>query len=393
MKKFLFVLFIFCCLSSKVFSNQVVYNSNPLIDSKTNLEIGRVMLPDSFNIDFDTVWKRDFETPLQYFVTAKSSSDDSIFFFSSQKSYVDILNSLNNNNEEIDSDFRITKKSFSLPKDFIFETFSASNPNASDIKLVNEKFVSEELSDYLKNQLYLKIQDLYVTAKSDNRYSKIQISNPQVYPYIVTYTFSDSGKSYNQMYITMFLSIDYEYIPKKFKKHSGSVHKKFWINKGVFSYRVETKNFDKYYDDFIVFVSNMMMNNKASFALEQVKSEMWLELKPDFIDVHNKTHYRNIPSELFQRYMTLGVADYSEETPMQKPTLDNIRWLTDSLVKQNEFSYRTRIQVLRQKIYAPEKYEYVYKSKSGNSFLFSTELLSKNKKYIQIKKDDIYSQK
>ena len=386
MKKFFNLLFLITVmlLSSPAFSETSEYSFVHIQDEKTGFEIARAIVPENFEVISNVEWTRDFENPARFSYVAKSNSDDVSFAYLSEKAYVDVLQGKELKNGEFDSDFRTVNKKKILASDYIKEVILSDYPQASDIALVAEKNMPDGMDEYLISLMYKKIDELNITAKADTRYAKIDITNPDILPYVATFSYDFNGKKYYQTFVTLFTSVEYQYTAKN--KKNDVKDKKFWKMKGLYSYRVEQKNYDKYYNDFLIFAANSMPNNKAVMALEHVKQEMVIELNPSFVDVNKNSALKNKPSDLFRRYFEVGLPDYSYIESMIKPSLTQVRWLTNIMEPQNEFSYRNLRQVWRQSFYVPKKYEYVYLNKGQNKWVISTEPQTFDIRWKKLKK-------
>lgn len=358
-----------------VFADTIKYKFVPVNDPKTKIEFARAAVPTDFSVTSDVTWERNVENPAQIVVTAKNEDDDVMFFFSSEKSYVDVNSDkqakLNSGKEDIT--LRVFKKKFQTPENYVFEIVNTTNPNAQNIKLVFEKTCSDELSDYLIREMYGKISKIESKAKADKRSTKIRITNPYIKPYIATYSFDMNGKKYKQTFVTMFTSLDFEYAIKNSDGESDTAIKKLWKNAGFYTFRSVESKYDKYFDDFLVFISDSMFNQKTLEALDGVKMQMIAELSPSYRDPRTGSRMRNMPSDLFRRYYFGGKADYSEFIPFQKPNIENSRWMSELFSPQVSFEFRKMSNLWRQKIYVPEKYKFVYYHNIDEIFVASTE--------------------
>ena len=358
-----------------VFADTIKYKFVPVNDPKTKIEFARAAVPTDFSVTSDVTWERNVENPAQIVVTAKNEDDDVMFFFSSEKSYVDVNSDkqakLNSGKEDIT--LRVFKKKFQTPENYVFEIVNTTNPNAQNIKLVSEKTCSDELSDYLIREMYGKISKIESKAKADKRSTKIRITNPYIKPYIATYSFDMNGKKYKQTFVTMFTSLDFEYAIKNSDGESDTAIKKLWKNEGFYTFRSVESKYDKYFDDFLVFISDSMFNQKTLEALDGVKMQMIAELSPSYRDPRTVSRMRNMPSDLFRRYYFGGKADYSEFITFQKPNIENSRWMSELFSPQVSFEFRKMSNLWRQKIYVPEKYKFVYYHNIDEIFVASTE--------------------
>lgn len=371
MKKFLSILTLMLFGAMPAFCETLTYFSVPIKDEKSECEMARVVVPENFEISSDVLWTRDFETPAKITITSKSLNDDVVFGYKSSKSYVDNLNTQELKNGELDYDFRTITKKKPLANDYFKEIIKEDYPQAKNITFVSEKKMPDGMDEYLIGLMYKKIDELNITAKADSRYAKISITNPEIVPAVSTFSYNLNGKEYYQTFLTVFSSVEYQFLGKNIK--STMKNKKFWKMKGLYSYRVEPKNYEKYFNDFVIYVANSMPNNKAVMAMGQVKQEMVIELNPYFVDANKQTSLKNKPSELFKRYFEQGLPDYSYTDTMVKPSLTQVRWLANIIDPQNEFSYRSLKQVWRQSFYVPKKYEFVYLNKKQNKWVVSTE--------------------
>lgn len=385
MKKFLNILILFMLTAMPAFCETFTYSSIPIKDEKTGFEIARVIVPENFEVSSTVEWSRDFENPAKLSMQAKSKDSDVTFSYLSSKSYVDNLKTQELKNGEFDYDFRTVNKKMTSPDEYFREYILSKNPDATDIKNLYSVDMPSGMDEYLIGLMYQRIDELNLTAKSDTRYSKIKISNPIIVPQIVTFSYNSNGKEYKETFLTMFTSAQYQFTGKNKNDKSKMKDKKFWIRKGLYSLKAESKDYDKFFDDFIIFTANSMPNNKAVYALEHVKQEMVTELNPYFVDYNKKSTLKNRPSDLFRRYFEIGLPDYSYVDSMIKPTLSQVRWLVNVIVPQSEFSYRKINQVWRQKFYVPQKFEYVYMNKTDDSWVISTENQNLKKGWITLK--------
>lgn len=389
MKKFLNILVLLILTAMPVFSDTLTYSSVPIKDEKTGLEFARAIVSENFNVESNVTWTRDFENPARLFVSAKSNVSDVEFSYLSGKSYVDNLKLVEMKNGELDYDFRTTNKKMTSPEEYLKEIILSKYPNATDITTVSSVNMPNGMSEYLMGLMYQRIDELNLTAKADSRYSKIKITNPEIIPCIMTFSYKLNEKTYDEMFLTMFTSVEYQFTGKNKNDKNKIKDKKFWKMNGLYSYKAESKDFEKNFEDFVMFVANSMPNNKAVSALEHVKQEMLIELNPYFVDYNKKSSLKNRPSELFKRYFEVGLPDYSYISSMIKPTLSQVRWLINVVEPQAEFSYRKINQVWRQKIYVPQKYKYVYLQKSDKKLMLSTEFQKPEKGWIVLKADEL----
>lgn len=363
------------------------YKFVPIKDGKTNIEIARTLVPDNFEVKSTVTWERNFKEPALITISANSKDDEILFFFSSAKSYVDISsdNYTNLHAGKQDPTLRVFRKKFLLPEEYIFETVSSTNPSASEIKLISSDSCSQELVDYLTSELYQSITEIEVNTKTDKRASKIKITSPLVKPYIATYTYKIGEKLYKQTFITMFTSMDFNYTAKTSYDDYETIVKKLWRNSGFYSFRAEEKLYDKYLEDFVIFMSNSMINQKAQEAVEQVKKQMVMEINPSYVDIHTGSRLKKLPSELFRRYYSGGAPDYSEEQSAQKPTIQETRWLSEVFMPQTCFNYRKITNIWRQNVYVPKKYTNVYYNTIGETIVISTDKQKLNGAWIKLK--------
>lgn len=385
MKKFLNILILFMLTAMPAFCETLTYSSIPVKDEKTGFEVARVIVPENFEISSTVEWTRDFENPAKLYMQAKSKESDVTFSYLSSKSYVDNLKTQELKNGEFDYDFRTVNKKMVSPDEYFRTYILSKNPDATKITNLSSVDMPSGMDEYLIGLMYQRIDELNLTAKSDTRYSKIKITNPIIVPQVVTFSYQSNGKDYKETFLTMFTSVEYQFTGKNKNDKSKIKDKKFWTRKGLYSIKSESKDYDKFFDDFIIFTANSMPNNKAVNALEHVKQEMVTELNPYFVDYNKKSTLKNRPSDLFRRYFEVGLPDYSYIDSMIKPTLSQVRWLVNVIVPQSEFSYRKINQVWRQKFYVPQKFEYVYMNKTDGSWVISTENQNLKKGWITLK--------
>ena len=364
MKKFILnclsLMIVFALNSTASFATEKLYKFVPVNDKKTRVEFARTIVPDNFEVSTDVVWSRDFENPALITITAKPKDKDVFFFASTQKTFVDTSNLKKNYQNKKDPKLNISNKKFVTPEEYILEIVNVTNPNATDVKLLSEKSCSSELKEYLIGELYKKAENTKDNYKTDRHSASVKLEKPFIEPYIATYTFNVNGKQYKQTFLTMFSSIDLKYVQKSSYDEYSTITKKLWTNSGVYSFRAEEKDYNNYIDDFVIFVSDTMMNQKAKYALNQVKIQMAVEQNPSFVDVHTGIPLKNLPSELFRRYYEGGSSDYSENQPMQQPSINDLRWVSEILAPQTCYGYRKISSVWNQKLYVPEKYQNVY---------------------------------
>ncbi len=382
MKKFLYLLVIFAITAVPAFSETLKYLTIPVFDNKTELEIARVIVPEEFNVESKTEWTRNFENPVTLVIKASSKEKNIIFSYNSPKSYIDNFGVQEQKNNDFDTDFKTLCKSAITPIEYLKERIQEENPQAREIKFVSEANLPEGLQEYLIGLMYQRIEELVLIAKTDLKYSNIKILNPEIIPYIATFSYEINEKTYQETFLTMLSSVEYKFTEKNKKTKS----KKLWKINELYSYQTEQDSYDKYFRDFVIFVANSMPNNKAVNALEHVKQEMDIELSPYFVDYNKLSSRKNKPSDLFKRYFEIGLPDYSYTSSMIKPTLSQVRWLVNILEPQTEFYYRNIKQVWQQKYYVPQKYEYVYLNKINGTLLISTEPQKQNKEWITLKK-------
>lgn len=395
MKKFLNILFAFILMFAAMpaYCGTAEFYSIPINDEKTNVELARAVVPEYFDVTSSVLWSRDFENPVKLSFIATSMQDDVIFSYLSKSSYVDILNGEELKNDQYDKDFRTVNKKVTAPDEYIKSIILEEYAEATEITKFSEAKMPQGMDEYLVGLMYEKIDELNITAKADSRYSKIDISNPKIFPYIATFSYELNGKTYYQTFLTVFSSIEYQFTSKKKSDKNRLKDKIFWEMKGLYSYRVEQKNYDKYFEDFVIFVANSMPNNKAVSAVEHVKQQMVIELNPSYFDINKKSGLQNKPSELFGRYFELGLPDYSYVDTMIKPSLSQVRWLVNILEPQNEFSYRNVKQVWRQSFYVPEQYKYVYFNIKDDKWLISTEVKKLDRSWIKLKQTKFQNKK
>lgn len=392
MKKFIAFCFILSALVQScicAYGSQTsakIYKTVPLIDAKTDAEMARTLVPEKYDVNYDIIWTKDFEQPVSYTVTAKPNDEDTFFFYSSPKTYVqDISDSVEIKKSKIDSLVKITKKKYSSPEDFILELIHTTNPDIEDVKLVLNKDFPTDLTDYLNGEMLKKAEAIQSEIKADLKSTKAIVSSSSAKPYIAVYSFKSNGKMYKQMFLTMFVSLNIEFTKEKGYDEYQTVTKKLWTNTGFYSYRTLDNNFDKNYDDFIVFAANTIPNQKAVSAVNLVKKQMIIELNPSFSDFHTKSRLKHMPSELFRRYYAEGFADYSEDISLKMPTVNNSCWLINFLSPQNCFWYMNFSSVYKQVFYLPEKYEYVCYNPVEKFLSVNTKSNKPNLKYIRLK--------
>lgn len=384
MKKILSVLFLLMIIMAKsVNAEQIVeYKFVPIQDSKTNIEFARTIIPKDFNVKTEIAWERNYEEPAQLSVYASSKDNAVNFFYSSAKTYVDLLseNETVYSSKKQDAAHKVFVKKYTSPDEYILEKIKTDNPQVIDIKLNYKKEFSEELINYLISNFYQKTNELTINVKNDKKASKVTITNPKVQPYIALYSYKIGKKSFKQLFVTMFTSMDYNYTYKTSYDEYKTATKKIWRNNGFYSYKSEDKFYDKYLGSFVVFIADSMINQKTKEALERTKKQMARELIPVYASGRKK-----MPSELFRLYYEGGAADYSESISVQIPVLDDVRWLSNYIVPQKCFHYRKMTNLWRQSLYVPEKYTNVYYNTLKETLIFSDEKQKLKGSWISLK--------
>lgn len=395
MKRFLNILIVLSAVFSSLpaFCEVSEYYSVPVYDAKNNFEIARAIVPDNFETSSSLIWTRDFENPASFSFSAKSKKEDVAFYYRSKTTYVDILNGEELQNGGFDKDFRTINKKIISPDEYVKNVIISENENAVNITKLSEAIMPQGMDEYLIGLMYKKIEELNITAKADSGYSKISITNPKILPYITTFSFEKDGKSYYQTFLTVFTSIEYQFVSKKKSDKNKMKDKVFWEMKGLYSYCAEQNIYDKHFEDFVLFAANSMPNNKATNAIDSVKREMVIELNPSSFDTNKRTVLQTKPSELFRRYFEEGLPDYSYADTMIKPTLTHVRWLVNILDPQNEFSYKKVKQLWKQNFYTPQKYKYVYFNQKDGKWLISTEQQKLDRTWIKLKQTTLKNKK
>ena len=376
MKKFIFNLFLVFVLYAVTAvqgfcANSETYKFVPIVDKKTKVEFARVLVPEKFNVTSDTTWERDFEEPVYMTVLANSPSDDVAFFYASQKSYIDDEKLVKDSAKKIDTTLHVINKKYVEPEEYITDFILKNAPEAKDIKVYSSKTCQNDLKHYLISELFKEIEDFRTNIKTDRKSSKIEVNNPSVEPYVVTYTYSLNGKNYKQTFITMFTSIDFNITKRTSYDFYETKLKKLWSIVGFYSYRAEEKDYNDHLNDFIIFTANSIANQKAIEAIKCVKSQMVMELNPNFSDVHTGSPLRNLPSDLFRRFYEGGLVVYTEDEPMQKPSIDQIKWLVEYITPLNCYNFSNITKMRNQKLYVPQEYAYVYFNTVKNKVLIS----------------------
>lgn len=388
MKKFLTLLFVIIGFTqSFVYCGETTERDFKVVqikDTKTDAEIARTVIPKNFDAKYDVIWAKDFEQPLYYTVTAKSG--ETFFFYSSPKTYVqDVSQNEEIKKGKIDSVIKVTRKKYSSPEDFILELVHSTNPEAKDIELVSSKPVSDEMLNYLNGEILKKAEAIQQELKSDRKSSMANVTDATVKPCTAVYSYKIKDKTYKQMFITMFVSVDIDLTKKTGYDEYNTITKKLWTNTGFYSYRALKDDFDKGLDDFMVFAANTVPNQKVVSAVNTVKKQMVMELSPFFVDINSGSSLKNMPSELFRKYYTGGMADYSEENALNMPVINNSRWLIETLSPQNCFTYRNVSSVFKQKFHAPQKYKYAYYNPIEKTIVFNMKKVKPDFGYIKLK--------
>lgn len=397
MKKFLifnFILVLF--LQGVVFANQVspkIYKIVPIKDKKTNAEFARTIVPQNFYVTSNIVWAKDYEQPFEIDITAKSENDNTIFYYMFPKTYssseIDKITKTSAQSVKIDNKLKLIKKVFYTPEDFAVNYIKEHNTEASNIKLLTERTFSQELIDYLNGEFLKKIAKIQTDLKSDLQSSMVNVTNPEVKPYIAEYSFKIDGKIYKQLFITMFTSTDIIFTKQTSYENNLTETKKLWTNTGFYTYSAEEEDFEKYFTDFIVFAADSMMNQSTLFTIEKVKKQMLVELNPSFVDLYTRQGLKNKPSELFNRYHIEKISDYSENLLVQKPDIENAKWLINLISPISCYAFIKPTTPFKQKIYVPEKYSYVYYSPLQQTVTISVNKEKINSPKITLKKQKI----
>ncbi|MBQ2644928.1 hypothetical protein IJG14_05065 [bacterium] len=381
-KKFLYFCLIFCNIlvlpvkseeASKIFKFEIIN------EPKSKIEFARVLLPQDFNLNYNIFWIRNLEAPVLLSVSAVSNNRDIKFFYSSKITFSDNGRQLDSFKlSDIDSLSKITKQNFQTIQDYVLKFIKKENPSAQNIQILSSQYCQKDIKEYLTEEMYKKIENLKLNTKTDIKSSKIDIINPNVEPYTVTYKFEKDGKKYKQTVITMLNSLDFEYTKKTKYNIFEKNKRKIWTVTGLYSYCAEIDIYDEYYNDFIIFAANTAFNQKAYESIELVKKQMLVELNPIYRDVHTNSPLKNMPSELFRRYYKGGLANYSEDktSPMQKPSLEQIRWYVNIIEPLNSYKLKNLRGIGNQIIYIPKKFKYIYYSPVNNYITVDT---NKNK--------------
>ena len=362
-------------------------------DSKTKKEIARTIVPDDFVVSTSVKWARDYENPLAMTILAQSKDRTVTFFFSSAKTYIDNYEVTPSSDSETDTIFMTEKKAFVFPQDFVTGMISRNNPQVKDITLVSSFECSADVKSYLMAEMYDKIDNLKADAKSDRRFSKVMLGNPYIQPFSSTYMFNIGNDAYKQTVIAMISSVDYEFTKKtglgKFEKFPG----RLWFVSDYYILKAKAVEYDEYYEKFIVFVANTIMNKKAENSLQLVKQQMKMELSPTFTDVHTGSNLRNLPSDLFNRYYEGGLPSYLEDknSPMQKPSIEDVKWFSNIIHPQNRYKFVKIPTLWNQPVYVPQKYQYIYYDKVNNRFAICETEKAFDKNWIQLKLSNLFN--
>ena len=343
----------------------------PIYEEKSKIEFARVVAPQGFDINHKLIWERNFENPVKLDILVSNKDKSVQFYYFSPKTYADVSTDTEKDDGNTENSLRVFKKKFKTPDKFVLNFLQTENPNAKNIKLVSVNKFSVDYIKYLTSQLYTQMAEMEINAKSDSKTSKIVLSNPYVQPYIAEYTYTENGKIYRQMFITMFSSVDFDYITKTSYDEYNTVVKKLWHNHGFAYIKAEEDLFNDNLDSFSAFVVNSSVNKKAEEAVEQVKKQMIAEINPQLDDHSTGITLQNMPSELFIRYYFGGTPDYSEKDSLKLPSLNKIGWLVEYIVPQASYSYRKISNLYNQKLHFPKKYSYVYYNTKDGKIIVS----------------------
>ncbi|MCR5260348.1 MAG: hypothetical protein K6C94_00740 [Candidatus Gastranaerophilales bacterium] len=355
-------------------------------DTKTKKEFARTIVPDDFIVSTSVKWERDYENPVSLTILAQSKDKTTSFLYSSAKTYVDSYADVQNVSSPIDTVFLTEKRAFAFPQEFVKELISANNPNAQEVVLVSSFESPEPIKDYLMSEMLKKMDDLKTEAKSDRRFSKVSIGNPYFQPFASTYSYTLNNQTYKQTVIAMISSFDYEFTKKTSVGKFEKFPMKLWFVSDLYVLKAKETDYDKYYEKFIIFVANTMINRKAENSLRLVKQQMKMELSPTYVDVHTGSNLKNLPSDLFNRYYEGGLPLYQEDKdmPMQKPSLQQVRWFTNVIYPQNRYKFVKLPTLWNQPVYVPQKYQCVYFDKVNNRFALGTTMKEHGKGWVHL---------
>lgn len=383
MRKILFSILILLVFLITLNNNNLVYAEQinvkkyktvPVYDAKTRAELARTIIPEDFVCQSSVQWARDFENPVYYNVLAKNSDGSQLSFFSKVLNS-DVLNDAyaDLHENKYDSIFKIFRKKSVTPDDFIYDFLKKDNQGIMNFKLVKKSLFSDSLIDYLENELNSKNLIKLDNYKTDKRFSNLKIVSQKVEPIADIYSFLLNGVEYKQCVITLLFYTDFEITKKTSYDKFETQMIRLWGNSGLFSIKAKADDFDKYFDDFIVFVINTIPGQSAEYAVQRTAYQMKVELNPDFTDIHTGSPLKNLPSDLFMRYYYNAKPDYSLNAPLLMPCCDNSRWIISLFDKPVTYSYRQFNRLNSQVISAPSAFPYVYFNKAKGILILSTE--------------------
>lgn len=392
-KKFTYFIMIICIFFQTVLpaisdENAKYLKFATLKDTKTKAEIARTIIPDKFNIQSDCKWSKNLKSPFVLNILVKSSDNEVKFFYSSQQFFAEDKQKVLNKNDENDSFLRVSPKSFSSPEEYIENYINKNYSNITELKVVQKQDCPQEIKEILIENLYQKIEEYRNQSKSDMRITNTKIFAPYSEPYFVTYSYKINNIPYKQTFITMISSIDYEYTKKTNYNKFENFSKKLWTIGDFYSYEVKENDYDKYYDDFMIFVANTIFNNKATEAIELEKKQMIMELNPSFTDIHTGSMLKNMSSELFQRYYEGGKPSYTENKniSLTTPSTNNIKWFANTISPFDKYTFNKVVNTRKQAVYIPKQYNYLYYNTLEQKFIFSKNSQKLGNFWIQLKK-------
>jgi len=365
-KNLIILFFVLVLFNTSVFAEQL-YKSCPIIDNKTDIELLRVIIPEEFQVKSNILWSRNIATPVSVKVKAENPEKTALFYYLSPKTFVVMSNVEDEKilSSNIDTITNIKIENDEKTEFFIKRILYSLSPDAKNIKLVSQKTISEDLRKYLLEEFYKKSLKHKNNMKINKRIFNSEQNNHFVNPVYSTYSFSENGKEYIQTFITMSAGLDYKYtLANSDEERSGKIIE----NYGVFSYKAEKSTFEKYQNDFLIFVANTMFNRKAIDALDFIKIQMSIELNPMYRDLKTGKKTKNIPSNLFVKYYIGGKSDYAEYIPLHVPYPGDVRWIITLDNNFEKFDYKTITDVWKQKIYTT--YPNAFYNKETKQFSF-----------------------
>ena len=90
-KNIIFLILFLLFINISAYAEQL-YKSNPIIDSKTDIEMLRVVIPEEFQVQSKVLWSRNIETPVSVKVKAENPEKTALFYYLSPKTFIVMSN-------------------------------------------------------------------------------------------------------------------------------------------------------------------------------------------------------------------------------------------------------------------------------------------------------------